>query len=142
MRIDYKILPEKNLLIQQYSEGFDVEDYEHYIERVKKDPWWECVKYVLTDARGVESGIAYENLNHLVYLRTEVIQKKYFNVFLVDKPLATATVIAYKDIMGPKGFEYEFCSTLPHALLLLKLRNQQIEIEQILQGFSKNISLK
>lgn len=137
MRINYRIIPEKGLLLQRYRDGFSVEDYAAYIDILVNDPNWHKVNLAISDARGVESSVAYKSLKKLAELRVNKLKRKYHHVFLVDQPVATATIVAFKGIMGARGYNYNFCSTLPCALQILRLDQEEQEIEELLKGLGK-----
>ena len=79
---------------------------------------------------------AASELNHLIDFRDQTLQKRYNTVHLVDSPMATAFSHLYSEKLNQKGFHYNYCSTIEHALNLLELDIIAIEMEDILKNLT------
>jgi hypothetical protein len=139
MIIHYKILEEKNLLIQKYSINFSIETYTNYMYEVMEKPEWESVTRVLTDARDIDPTEAFKNIKFLKEFRENVIKKKYKNVFIVNSPSSTATTHLYQGELLKKDYDYKYFSTLEPALEELGLDDCFEKIDGILLNFKNDL---
>ena len=136
MEIQYNIFQDKNLLVQKYIGNFIEEQFTTHVNKVIKNPEWKYVKKVLTDFRQVNIDLKNleKRLEKLTKLRNKTIRKKLLVVFLVNKPNSTAAVCLYRERLSGK-YDYNYCSTMNHALFLLKLNETENEMEDILKNF-------
>lgn len=137
MDFDYKILPDKGLLVQQFRVNYCMNTYKKYLTKLIHDPHWLTVTKTLTDIRGVESDVDYKQVYELAELRTNVIARPCKTVILVDQPVATAKAVVYKGLLENRGYDYHFGSTLANALVILHLSHAQEEIEDVLNSFKQ-----
>lgn len=135
MKIDYKILPELNLLIQKYSHDFSIDTYTDYMYKIMEMPEWQNITKVLTDVRDIDPTEALRNVKFLRRFREEIIKRNYLNVFIVNTPSATATAHIYQEDLVKKDYGYKYFSSLETALEELEVKDHYKEIEEILEGY-------
>ena len=135
MTINYKIIKDKNLLIQQYVGVFSIKDYVSYVYKVKKHPEAKDIERILTDMREVSANNTVKKMDWLIKFRSKVIKKSYRNAFIVENPEATATVHLYQNEGSNKKLPYQYCATLSCALEFLELKEDKKEIVKILNSF-------
>jgi len=140
MVINYKILKDKNLLVQQYVGAFSIKDYVSYVYKVKKNPNIKHVERILTDMREVSANNTIQKdvvkkMDWLIKFRNKIIKKSYKNVFIVDSPETIATIHLYQNGGSNKKLPYQYCDTLSCALIFLELNEDKEEIVNILNSF-------
>ncbi|NQU51825.1 MAG: hypothetical protein HQ522_04740 [Bacteroidetes bacterium] len=137
MEIQYQIIKENNLLIQKFIGSFSIEFFAIYIDKLIENQEWKYITKVLTDCRETNFETAFKNLDKMSRIRTEAIGGNILNILLVDKPVTTAVAHLYIDKL--KKYDYEYCSTLDYALVLLELNEYKNEIEDLLMNLKNRI---
>lgn len=136
MLIKYQIFKEKNLLIQKYFGEWSLQQYKDCFMAFMKDPDFKYVEKVLTDFTEIDLITAYKELDALVAFRVEHIKTRYFNVHLINNSTNTAIVHLYQKQLQDQGYEYEYCSTIEKALILLNLPFSSFEIDAMLNNLT------
>jgi len=129
MEIRYQFIEKDNLLIQKYIGDFSVEHYVSFMKMIVTNKQWKTIDKVLTDLVDTDLQIAYKRLDSLIKFRIDKISRGYYNVFLVTNPQATAITHLYQKRLKDKKFAYDYCSTIKHAIELLKLDSTLLEME-------------
>jgi len=141
MLIKYQIFKEKNLLIQKYYGNWSLKHYKDFFMAFMKDPDFKYVEKVLTDFTEVDLITAYKELDDLIAFRVKHIKNKYFNVHLINNSSNTAIIHLYQQQLQNRGYEYEYCSTLEKALILLNLPFSSFEMDAMLNNLSLEFKL-
>ena len=146
MLVNYKILKDKNLLIQQYVGDFSIKDYVSYVYKVKKHPELKHVKYILTDIRdvkriftkdGEDSAKTIKKMEWLIKLRNHIMKNKnkYKSAFLISNSENTVAIHLYQKGEDAKNITSTYCTTLDAALEFLELTEDKDEIVSELNKF-------
>lgn len=128
MQIQYQIFKKNNLKIHKFSGLFSIDIYNAYMNEIINKTDWKNVKRVITDLRDCSFNINLEDIQKLVLFRDKVVKKKYRNIFIVNNPTSTAIVHLYQQDLLKKKYDYEYCSTVEHAIELLELEEFNEEI--------------
>ena len=134
MKIEYQIFKDKNLKIHRFIGKFSFEHYGAYMQKITKQPDWKYVKRVITDIRGGIFNIDYNQIKQLVDFREKIIKKSYKNVFIVNDPSSTALTHLYQEDLLKREFDYQYCSTVEHAIELLNLEQYSTDIEYAIEN--------
>jgi len=144
MRVNYKIVKDKNLLIQQYVGDFSIKQHVSHVYKIKRHHELKHVKYILTDIRdvkkiftkeGEDSAKTIKKMEWLIKLRSHIIKKKYRSVFLVSNPENTVAIHLYQKGEDAKNITSTYCTTLDAALEFLELTEDKDEIVSELNKF-------
>ena len=133
MEVRYQIFPEEGLLIQQYLSDWNLNSYVDYFNEVMSHPDFHKVTKVFSDVTQIDLLTPYKQMQELIEFRQHKIKSKYFNVHLISNSTNTAFVLLYQQQLKDKGFDYEYCSTLEKAMMLLNLPFTLFEMENRLQ---------
>ncbi|PLX10076.1 MAG: hypothetical protein C0597_17385 [Marinilabiliales bacterium] len=134
MKIRYKIIKDKKLLILKFEGAWSIDDYKISLKKVIQNADYESVHKVLSDFRNVSVEEALSQLKELAEIREKTIQKKYQHVRVVNGPLSTVIALLYREELTKRGYLDEYCSTLEHAIKLLGLKENVSEIEELLNN--------
>ncbi len=138
MIINYKILKDKNLILQKFTGPFTVEELINQFKVLAADPDYVYVNRMLSDTREVNVDLLFKNISQLsevTSIREQLLNKKLYSVILVDKPNPTAAIFYYVDELNSKNVRnIHYCSTMEYALDLLLLTDSQDEIEALLKN--------
>lgn len=137
MEIYYRILKDRNLIIQKFIGDWSNEDFEKSLKTITSDPDWKYVKRGITDLREGNLDQAIDNIEITANLKRKYIKEKLLNILLVDRPLPTAVVHLYIEQFRDK-YEYEYCSTVDHVKEKLGLQRSCTEIEYLLNDLACN----
>ena len=145
MEIKYQLYEEEHLLIQRYSGQFSFEKYfkfSHHIIQTYVPK--KVIKKVLLDLRDLQLGkledeipVEFEeDLERVIEIRkkfkeNQLKNKEFKSVIWVDKP--QSTVIAHLFMQRFPAGDYDYCSTAPIAIELLKLPSRFDNLEQIIE---------
>jgi hypothetical protein len=136
--INYKILKDKNLILQKFTGPFTVEELINQFKVLAADPDYVYVNRMLSDTREVNVDLLFKNISQLsevTSIREQLLNKKLYSVILVDKPNPTAAIFYYVDELNSKNVRnIHYCSTMEYALDLLLLTDSQDEIEALLKN--------
>jgi len=137
MKIKYQVFDDENLLIQQYSGIFSIQEYQAYTSHIIEYITTKLIKKVLVDFREItfsDMTVQFtENLNKALEVRKKINENELKNkdiilVFWVNKPLPT--VIAH---LFSKNFKnYNYCSTKETIIEKLTLPEYFDDLESII----------
>ena len=142
MQIQYQIFKEKNLKIHKFSGLFSIEFYNAYMIEIINNTEWKYVKRVITDLRECTFNMNLEDIEKLVKFRDTVVKSTYRNIFIVNNPSSTAVVHLYQQDLMKKKYDYEYCSTVNHAIELLELEEFNEEIVFAINNLKNKFEIK
>ena len=141
MQIKFQIFDDKQLLIQKFSGTFSLDIYTTYTGFLTQNFDLSHVTKVLIDFRNINfdnklPGLKQE-VNKVADFRKKIEHKdmKRANVkrlFWVDKPLPTVVVQMF--LRKSNSQSHSFCSSLKSALLYLDLKNDEIDLENLIKN--------
>ena len=144
MEVRYQIFPEEGLLIQQYLSDWNLNTYVEYFSEVMSHPDYHKVTKVFSDVTSIDLLTPYKELQQLIDFRQNRIRSKYFNVHLISNSTNTAFVLLYQQQLKEKGYDYEYCSTLEKAMMLLNLpftlHEMEHRLENLEERFVRNLN--
>ena len=132
MKMSYQFIEDYNLLIQKGSGEWSTEHYIKYIDTILNNKKMVNVTKIFSDLRNINLEKAFQDINLLADLRDKIINLDYTNVHIVSNPISTAIAHLYQDKLISKGFNYNYCSTVKTALILLNLDISENEMEALL----------
>ncbi|TLX73054.1 hypothetical protein E9993_16470 [Labilibacter sediminis] len=141
MEIRYQYFEEHHLLVQKLTGKFCIDDYARYAEVLVAKDFWPLVKCVLTDVTEIDPADITNHFNRIAEIREKVFKRHYLNVFLVDKPLVTASAHLYQQVLKKDSFAYQYCSTLEQALAYLELDFLEDQMQNVIDCLSQQIEL-
>jgi len=144
MLVNYKIVKDKNLLIQQYVGDFSIKKHISHVYKMKKHPEIKYVENILTDIRdvktiftkeGKDSAKTIKKMEWLIKLRSHVMKNKYKSAFLISNSENTVAIHLYQNGKDAKHITSTYCTTLEAALEFLELKEDKDEIVSELNKF-------
>lgn len=141
MVIKYQFFKEKGLLVKKYTGIWSLEEYKDQYQIILGHSDFKHVEKVLSDVTEINLESAYKELESLVAFREFSIKSKYFNVHLISNPANTAVIHLYHRQLREKGFDYEYCSTLEKALILLNLPYSSFEMDQMIENLNLEVKI-
>lgn len=139
MTINYQIIKEENLLLLKFSGEWSIDDYKNSLEKFVQIENFDMIHKVLSDFREALYDFASNQIQELAELREKIIKKKYRHVRIVNNPISTALAHLYHEELNARGFLDSYCSTVEHAVKLLKLNVDAEKIEKILNNLKNEL---
>jgi hypothetical protein len=130
MTIYYQFFDDQNLLIQKFIGDWSTEIYEQYIGLSRTTIDMKKIERILTDMRDVNLKSALEDEEKLIHIRNTIPNTRFINIYLVENPLSTALAHLYQEKLTASGLNYNYCSTVEHAIKLLNLDMSIHEMDQ------------
>jgi hypothetical protein len=100
-KIEYKILTDKGLLVQNYAGELTREDMTDFFKKLYEDPDYPIVTEIFSDFTNALVALAVDDIIEVAYFIIEHAPrvKHIRNAILVNEPLVTAYSILYKEVM-------------------------------------------
>jgi hypothetical protein len=136
MKIYYKIIIEKNLIVQKMTGEWDTSTYLYYLNFITSNPNYKNLNKIFTDFRTANLSQVYDELEKLVDLKFKIVTNTFSTVHLLSGPSSTIISHLYGDLANKKGHIYTYCTTIEYGIQLLGLDYTTSEMKQILDTLS------
>lgn len=138
MIIKYQILPAERLTVVHFSGTWSSAVLKNSHKMLVAESEFQYVNKMLIDCRDIDLSLAIEDIPDLAISRTTNLPNKQKIVHLVSSPKSTASSQLYQDQLLLLGFQCGYCSTMKHALNLLNIEMQPIEMENIIMHLNRH----
>lgn len=138
MEIRYQTFKDNKLLVLKWIGEWSLENLREYSKELSKDPDMKLISKIMSDLRDAKLDGALKDIDFLVRRQEENTVNKYINVHIVTDPSSTVVSHLYQQKLKAKGFSYEYCSTVAHALELLNLNMDANEMEELLRNMKSS----
>ena len=132
----YQIFKELNLEVLKFDGSWNSDDFKKYLKKISLDDDRRYVERILIDLRKVRLNVAINDLDYIIKLREEYIDKEYTVIHLVDNPAGTVLSHLYQERLKEKELKYSYCSTIEYAINFLKLNYTNSEMENLIENIN------
>ena len=129
-KIAYKILTNKNLLLQQFSGKTSKNDLAAFFTVLYDDPEYLKVSYIFSDFSNADIALTAQEMEEVALFIIEHAPKNssVLNAIVVKEPLVTAYSLIYKEVMqAMPNYVCEVFSTYSSAARFLDLKKAELE---------------
>jgi len=138
MIIKYQILPAESLTIVHFSGTWLSTVLKNSFEKLAAESEFQYVNKMLIDFRDIDLSSSINDISDIAIARKMNLPNKQKIVHLVSSPKSTASAQLYQYQLSLLGFQCCYCSTMKHALNLLNIEIQPIDMENIIKHLNRH----
>ncbi|GGG48028.1 hypothetical protein GCM10011414_17220 [Croceivirga lutea] len=133
MKICYRFLDDKGLMIKKYIGDPCLNTYINYLDAITKEEFFPRLKYIITDLTGMKIDQVKLSAQKISEIRKEKVSLSFTEVMVVATPDTTAFATLFKKEENENA-KFNYCSTFEKALTLLPVEMSIEELKEILQN--------
>lgn len=137
MKICYRFLEDKGLMIKKYIGNPCLDTYINYLDSITKEDFFPRLKFIITDLTGMKIEQVKLAAQKISEIRKEKVSLSFTEVMVVATPNTTAFATLFKEEENATA-KFLYCSTFEKAVTLLPVDISIEELKEILENIEND----